>query len=88
MIPLVYTYSGRAVAESRDINSIPEAIDYAMDDRSHGDEAFAIAAGEIAREKWDAVSGPAVPTGDREAAVDFIAEAFARAAAMPKASDN
>ena len=88
MIPLIYTFGARGEAEARNINSIPEAIDYAMDDRSHGDEYFATAAGEIAREKWGAVSGPAVPTGDREAAVAFLAEAFARATAMMAVDKN
>jgi len=88
VIPLIHTFAARGLSEAHDINSIQEAIDYAMDDRSHGDEAFAIAARELAVEKFGAVSGPVVPTGGREAAVEFLAEAFARATAMMAVDEN
>lgn len=72
MNPL-YVASAKFVAEARNINSIPEAIGCAADARSHGDRALAAAALGLAVEKWGASSGAAVPAGNREAAVAFLA---------------
>ena len=62
--------NAEAVANAYHLNSLPEAIDYLKDDRSHGDEAMAEIAARLARERW--AGRP--PEGDREAAVLFIME--------------
>ncbi|MGA2363655.1 MAG: hypothetical protein ABSG73_14520 [Candidatus Aminicenantales bacterium] len=59
-----------AVAEAHGLDSLPEAVDYLTDDRSHGDEVIAGIAARIARERW--AGQP--PKGNRKMAVEFIIE--------------
>ncbi|MGA2361635.1 MAG: hypothetical protein ABSG73_04160 [Candidatus Aminicenantales bacterium] len=59
-----------AVAEAHGLDTLPEAIDYLTDDRSHGDELIAGIAARLARERW--AGRP--PKGNREIAVEFIIE--------------
>jgi hypothetical protein len=59
-----------AVAEARGLDTLPEAVDYLTDDRSHGDELVAGVAARIARERW----GVRPPKGNRKTAVEFIVE--------------
>lgn len=81
MEALIHKVAAEALVKAHDINTIPEAVDFLMDDRSHGDELTAIVAAEVALEKYGATSGPSVPAGSREEAAAFIAEVFSRGTA-------
>jgi hypothetical protein len=59
-----------AVAEAHGLDTLPEAIDYLTDDRSHGDELIAEIAARLVRERW--AGRP--PKGNRATAVEFIVE--------------
>jgi hypothetical protein len=79
---------GDGVEAAHDIKTLPEALNFALDDRSHGDEFFKEAAIRKARELYGTDVPDELPKGTKAEVKKFLADVERDARAMEKEGDT